>query len=72
MVEIREYIDPIGRSLYARRFGRLSAQAAAKMATALVWMEQGNFSSVTGAGVLECRIDFARATGSVSAGTAMR
>ena len=60
MIEIREYIDPKGSSPYARWFDRLNAQAAAKTATALVRMEQGNFSSVVGvgAGVLECRIDF--------------
>lgn len=60
MPEVREYIDPEGRSPYARWFGRLNARAAAKTATALVRMEQGNFSGVTGvgAGVLECRIHF--------------
>ena len=60
MIEIREYIDAKGRSSYARWFNRLNAQAAAKVATALVRMEQGNLSSVrgAGAGVLECRIDF--------------
>ena len=60
MIEIREYIDARGRSPYARWFDRLNAQAAAKVATALIRMEQGNLSSVKGigAGVLECRIDF--------------
>ena len=60
MIEVREYIDPNGRSPYARWFDRLNPQAAAKTVTALVRMEQGNFSSVrgVGAGVLECRIDF--------------
>ena len=60
MIEIREYIDPEGRSPYARWFNRLDAQAAAKVATALVRMEQGNLSNAkgVGAGVLECRIDF--------------
>ena len=60
MIEIREYIDAQDRSPYARWFDRLNAQAAAKTATALVRMEQGNLSSVkgAGAGVLECRIDF--------------
>ena len=60
MIELREYIDPEGRSPYARWFNRLDAQAAAKVATALVRMEQGNLSNAqgVGAGVLECRIDF--------------
>ena len=43
MIEIREYIDAEGRSLYGRWFNRLNAQAAAKVATALVRMEQGTF-----------------------------
>ncbi|MCY4385557.1 MAG: type II toxin-antitoxin system RelE/ParE family toxin [Desulfurellaceae bacterium] len=60
MIEAREYIDAKGRSPFARWFNRLNAQAAAKVVTALVRMEQGNLSGVrgVGAGVLECRIDF--------------
>ena len=60
MVAVQEYIDPEGRSPYARWFDRLNAHTAAKVATALVRMEQGNLSNVkgVGAGVLECRMDF--------------
>jgi len=60
MVEIREYVDRKGRSPYAKWFDRLNAQAAAKVVTALVRMEQGNFSNTkgVGGGVFECRIDF--------------
>ena len=60
MIEIREYIDIQGRSPYARWFNRLNAPAAAKVATALVRMEQGNLSNVkgVGSGVFESRIDF--------------
>ena len=60
MMEIREFIDINGRSPYARWFNRLDARAAAKVATALVRMEQSNLSNVkgVGAGVFECRIDF--------------
>ena len=60
MIEIREYIDTEGRSPHARWFNRLNAQAAAKVATALVRMEQGNLSNIkgAGAGVFECRIEF--------------
>ena len=60
MIEIREYIDTEGRSQYARWFNRLNAQAAAKVVTALVRMEQGNLSNTkgVGSGVLEYRIDF--------------
>ena len=60
MIAIREYIDPEGRSPYARWFNRLDAQAAAKVTTALIRMEQGNLSNAkgVGAGVFEHRIDF--------------
>ena len=60
MIEIREYIDTEGRRPYARWFNRLDPQAAAKVVTALVRMEQGNLANTkgVGSGVLECRIDF--------------
>ena len=60
MVLIKEYIDKEGRSPYANWFNRLNAPAAARVVTALVRMEQGNFSNTKGIGegVLECRIDF--------------
>ena len=60
MITIREYIDPEGRSPCAKWFNRLNAAAAAKAATAMVRMEQGNFSTTKdiGEGILECRIDF--------------
>ena len=60
MITIREYIGLDGRSPYAKWFNRLNAPAAAKVATAIVRMEQGNFSNSKGIGegVFECRIDF--------------
>ena len=60
MITIREYIDPKGNSSYAKWFYRLNAPAAAKVTTALVRIEQGNFSTTRGigAGLLDCRIDF--------------
>ncbi len=60
MIEIREYVDTQERSPYARWFDRLNAQAAAKVATALIRMEMGNLSNVksVGGGVNECRLDF--------------
>ena len=59
-MEIREYIDTQGRSPYARWFDGINARAAAKVATALVRMEQGNLSNAkgVGAGVSEYRLDF--------------
>jgi len=60
MISIREYINQRGYSPYATWFNRLKAPAAARVATALVRIEQGNFSNTKGVGegVLECRIDF--------------
>ena len=60
MIEIREYLDTQRRSPYAQWFNCLNAQAAAKVAAALIRLEQGNLSNVkgVGGGVLECRIDF--------------
>ena len=60
MVEVREFLDEEGSSPYGKWFNRLNAVAAAKVATAIHRMEQGNFSNVkgVGAGVYEYRIDF--------------
>jgi putative addiction module killer protein len=60
MVTIREYLDAQGRSPFAKWFEDLNAPAAVKVTTALVRIEQGNFSNTkgVGAGVFECRIDF--------------
>jgi putative addiction module killer protein len=60
MMEIREYTNPDGGSPFADWFNELDAQAAAKVTTALVRMEQGNFSNAkgVGAGVLEYCLDF--------------
>ncbi|MCL4851083.1 MAG: type II toxin-antitoxin system RelE/ParE family toxin, partial [Bryobacteraceae bacterium] len=45
---------------FAKWFAKLDANAAARVATALTRIEQGNFSNVkgVGAGVFECKIDF--------------
>lgn len=60
MITVREYLDARGNSPYAKWFSQLNANAAAKVATAVYRMEQGNFSNVKGigAGVYEYRIDF--------------
>ncbi len=60
MIEVREYLDEKGNNPYGRWFDRLNAVAAAKVATAVHRMEQGNFSNVkgVGAGIHEYRIDF--------------
>ena len=60
MITIREYIDLNGRSPYTKWFNRLNARAAAKVAIAVIRMEQGHFSNSKGIGegVFECRIYF--------------
>jgi len=61
----KQYEDAYGRSPFARWFDDLNAPAAAKVAKAIIRMEQGNFSNVTGvgAGVFEHTIDFGPGTG---------
>ena len=58
--EIQEYVDVRGVSPFGRWFEKLTPVAAAKVATALVRIEAGNFSNVKGVrkGVYVCRIDF--------------
>ena len=60
MIGIKEYIDAGGHSRFAEWFHGLDGGAAAKVATALVRMEQGNFSNVKGvaSGIFEYRMDF--------------
>jgi len=60
MVEVREYVQRSSRSPYADWFDSLNAPAAAKVATAITRMSQGNFSKVKGVGrgVFEYVIDF--------------
>jgi putative addiction module killer protein len=60
MIDVREYLDPQGRSPYAAWFDSLNAQVAAKVATALTRISLGNFSNVegVGSGVFEYKLDF--------------
>jgi putative addiction module killer protein len=55
-----EYLQPNGASPFAQWFAQLDPVAAAKVATALYRMEQGNLSNVkpVGQGVAEYRINF--------------
>ena len=59
-VSIREYVDAHGGSPFGEWFSALNAPAAAKVTTALLRIEAGNFSNVksVGSGVYEYRIDF--------------
>jgi len=56
----KQYEDEHGTSPFAQWFDNLHAAAAAKVTTAVVRMEQGNFSNVkpVGSGVSEYRVDF--------------
>lgn len=58
-IEIREFLDAAGRSLFARWFAGLNAAAAARVTVALTRLGQGNFSNVEGVGrgVFELKID---------------
>src|SRR6266446_9834773 len=60
MLEIRYYVASGGLQPFAEWFADLDPVARAKVARALVRMEQGNLSNVKsiGEGVLEYRIDF--------------
>lgn len=60
MIELQEYITQDGHSPFAAWFNDLDASHAAKITTALIRVELGNFSNAKGdgAGVLEYRLDF--------------
>ncbi len=60
MLDVREYVDPAGRSPFTKWLRALNVQAAAKVATALERISDGNLSNVrtVGGGVLEYKIDF--------------
>jgi putative addiction module killer protein len=60
MAELRYYLDLKGDSPFEEWFTSLDSQAAAKITTALIRMEQGNVSRVksVGAGVSEIKIDW--------------
>jgi putative addiction module killer protein len=60
MIDVREYSDASGKSVYAKWFDSLDGQAAAKVATALEKLTKGNFSNVApvGEGVSEYKLDW--------------
>jgi putative addiction module killer protein len=59
-VDVREYLSREGRSSYATWFDALNAPAAAKVASAVVRLSNGNFSNVegVGSGVYEYKVNF--------------
>ena len=59
-IRVLEYLDPQGRSPYAKWFDGLNGEAAAKVASAVYRLAGGNFSNVkgVGAGVFEKKLNF--------------
>jgi putative component of toxin-antitoxin plasmid stabilization module len=73
VLDVREYTDTAGRSPFTKWLRALNVQAAAKVATALERIAEGNLSNVktVGNGVLEyTRLILAPATAFTSGGTA--
>jgi putative addiction module killer protein len=60
VLDVREYIANTGRSPFTKWLRALNVQAAAKVATALERIADGNLSSVktVGNGVLEYKVAF--------------
>ena len=60
MIQIRQYVDRLGRTPFLEWLDYLNDAAQARVATALERLESGNLSSVksVGAGVQELRINF--------------
>ena len=60
MIEVKEYVNELGKSPYAMWHDRLNARAAAKVSMALYRLEHGNFSNAKGigGGIFEYKIDF--------------
>ena len=60
MIEIRQYVDRLGRNPFERWFEKLDDTEQVRIAVALDRLERGNVSSVKseGAGVQELRLDF--------------
>lgn len=60
MIEIRQYIDRLGRSPFDRWFEKLDDDTQARIVVSLDRLERGNFSATkgVGAGVFELRLDF--------------
>ncbi len=60
MIEIRQYVDRLGRTPFLKWLDGLNDEAQARVSAALERLEHGNLSSIksVGAGVQELRIDF--------------
>jgi putative component of toxin-antitoxin plasmid stabilization module len=60
MIEVREYVDARGRFPYGDWVVKLDAGTRARIITAVLRVERGNFSAAksVGSGVSELRLDF--------------
>jgi putative addiction module killer protein len=60
MIEVREYVDARGRIPYRDWVAKLDIVARVRVITAVLRVEQGNFSAAkgVGSGVSELRLDF--------------
>jgi putative addiction module killer protein len=60
MIEVRDYVDAKGRVPYRDWIIRLDASAQVRVTSAVLRMEQGNFSTAksVGSGVSELRLDY--------------
>jgi putative addiction module killer protein len=60
VIEIRQYVDRLGRNPFERWFAIQDGSVRARITVALERMEHGNFSAAkgAGAGVFELRLNF--------------
>jgi putative addiction module killer protein len=60
VIEIRQYVDRLGRNPFERWFEKLDDDTQARITVSLDRLERGNLSAAksVGAGVLELRMDF--------------
>jgi putative addiction module killer protein len=60
VIEIRQYVDRLGRNPFQQWLDELDSVTRARVAVALERLERGNFSTTksVGAGVFEIRMDF--------------
>jgi putative addiction module killer protein len=60
VVQIRQYVDRLGRNPFERWFDKLDDGTQARVTVSLDRLERGNLSAAkgVGAGVLELRLDF--------------
>jgi putative addiction module killer protein len=60
VIQVRQYVDRLGRNPFERWFEGLDEKTQARITIAMDRLERGNFSTVKGAGsgVFEMRMDF--------------